>query len=239
MQLQRAALSLAVLPTVLAAVVTNCLLDCHECDRPQAIVQICVDPGNGLRGWANIQVCSKAICRSQYGCDVYCDDSAAPATTLVSVGTDCRLGANKCDNANTSVMVCGAQGWKVTEICSSDNTCHTGPAGNAYCDKAIECTTGNSQCDTANYASKICNNNGFWQTDRKCSKPGCCTVKEGRAVCKAECGPGQQPPAELANSSVTRDLSKPGDRCTPVGEGYCDAAHKCTLRCGNNQVLRK
>ncbi|KAF2998877.1 hypothetical protein E8E13_004506 [Curvularia kusanoi] len=129
---------------------------------------------------------------------------AAPATNK------CQLGANKCDETNTSIMLCGFHGWQMVEMCPKVGGCHVGPAGNAFCAKEVECLPGQSQCDSANYASKVCNHRGFWEIDRKCSKPGCCELRDGKAACKAECGPGLEPP--MVGSSAKRDLYQNGHR---------------------------
>lgn len=158
-------------------------------------------------------------------------------TALAAALADCRLGANKCDAKNASVLICGSKGWKATEACYKANACHVGPAGNAYCEMQVECTPGESRCDAANYVSKFCNHMGFWETDRKCAKPGCCDIQEGKAVCKAECGVGQQPPAARSAVETARDVPKPGSYCQVVDERYCDVTHDCILKCGNNHSL--
>lgn len=120
--------------------------------------------------------------------------SLLPALSAATTMPVCDLGANKCDDTTTSIMICSSYGWKVTETCSQAGFCRVGPAGNAYCDEVAKCIPGLSLCDNANYASKVCNVKGFWETDRKCAKPGCCEVRRGVAACTAECGVGQHPP---------------------------------------------
>ncbi|KAF9693259.1 hypothetical protein EKO04_008698 [Ascochyta lentis] len=158
-------------------------------------------------------------------------------TVFAATAADCQLVANKCDDKNASVMVCGGQGWKMVETCFGVGACHVGTAGNAYCDKEVECTPGESRCDAANYVSKICDGKGFWRTDRKCSKPGCCDVGGGKAFCKPECGPGQQPPTKLYSPHVARDGTKSRHVCVSTGEGHCDVAHGCVLRCNGDNTL--
>lgn len=149
----------------------------------------------------------------------------------------CRLGTNKCDATNASVMLCGSQGWKTIETCYKAGACHVGPAGNAYCDKQVECTPDESQCDAANYVSRICNREGFWETDRKCAKPGCCEVRDGKAICQTECGAGLRPPRTHSALGVTREYPQVGDRCRDDGGRYCDSTHDCILKCGSNEAF--
>ncbi|KAF2621918.1 hypothetical protein BU25DRAFT_482212 [Macroventuria anomochaeta] len=220
MQLSKVALLLAALPTAFTAAVVLCPLGCHRCDGSQTIIWECVDRGNGIRAMRGVQ------------------HQDTPA--LVPTEADCQLGANKCDDTNSSVMICGAQGWKATESCSKVGACHVGPAGNAYCNKEVECNPGESQCVATNYVSKICNDKGFWETNRKCSKPGCCKVQDGKAVCKAECSPGQQPPAERSTLKAIRDVPMLGGYCTSVGERYCDEpAHDYILKCGSDKIFHQ
>ena len=223
MRLPHVALLLAALPTAFAAVVAACSLGCRGCNGSQTIVWECAHVEHGTRAMKGVRTCQEdGARRIGHGCTAYRDYNFSDPSAVAATEVDCQLGANKCDGTYGSVMICGAQGWKVIETCFKVGACHVGSAGNAYCDKEIECTPGESQCDAANYVSKICNDKGFWQTDRKCYKPGCCEIQEGKAVCKAECGVGQQPPAERSTLEATRDPLKRGNHCMVAGERYCD-----------------
>ncbi|KAJ8104797.1 hypothetical protein OPT61_g10561 [Boeremia exigua] len=158
--------------------------------------------------------------------------AALPAAFAAAVA-ECRFGGNKCDSTNSTVMLCDTHGWKPIETCYKVGACHVGPAGNAYCDKAVECTPYETKCDASNYASKMCNQYGFWETVRKCAKPGCCEIRNGTAACKVACGVGLEPPAARA----VHDVPKVGGYCEATGERYCDEGHGCILKCGANHAF--
>lgn len=239
MHLSKFAVLLATISAIFAATVPICRVGEQACDDTSFGIRTCVaQPEGGLR-WLHTEFCFyEGVCRVASG-TAYCEKNSSAPTAPTATVAACRLGANKCDDTDSSVMVCGAHGWKVAETCEQAGACHIGSAGNAYCDKKIQCTPGESQCDASNYVSRFCNDKGFWQTDRKCSKPGCCAIQNGKAICKLECGPGLEPPARHSTLKVARDGPNPGDPCTYVGDGYCDNAHNCVLRCNGDMTLHQ